>query len=114
MGVPRPVWRWRLTAVGLNLGLGVPGIVPVWLVWYVLANGPFAAAGWASREPTENDGMALWLVIVVPVVAAFAIIWWLANSPVRRRAALDPLVYWPAGVLLTLAPTAVLIIDSYV
>ncbi|MFF4247655.1 hypothetical protein ACFYY2_24765 [Streptomyces sp. NPDC001822] len=101
------MWRWRLTAAGANLALGVPGIVPVWLVWYFLTNGPLADAGWTRREPTENDGMLLWLVIVVPVVAVFGISWWLANGPVRRRAALDPRAYWPAVVLLTLVPTAV-------
>ncbi|MGW0781321.1 hypothetical protein [Streptomyces sp. NPDC002913] len=108
------MWTWRLTAVGANLLLGVPGVVPVWLVWYFLTNGPLADAGLASREPTENDGMMLWLVIIVPVVAVFGIIWWLVNEPMGRRAALDPRVYWPAGVLLTLVPTGVLIVNSYV
>ncbi|MDQ0795936.1 hypothetical protein [Streptomyces sp. B1I3] len=108
------MWKWRLTAVGVNLLLGVPAVVPVWLVWYFLANGPFADVGWTRREPTENDGMALWLVIVVPVVLAFGLTWWLANGPVRRRAALDPLVYWPAGVLLTLLPTGALVVASVV
>ncbi|MCX5412056.1 hypothetical protein [Streptomyces sp. NBC_00059] len=108
------MWTRRLTAVGANLLLGVPGVVPVWLVWSFLTNGPLADAGLASREPTENDGMMLWLVIIVPVVAVFGIIWWLVNEPMGRRAALDPRVYWPAGVLLTLVPTGVLIVNSYV
>ncbi|MGW1818072.1 hypothetical protein ACWCQM_31455 [Streptomyces sp. NPDC002125] len=108
------MWKWRLTAVGANLLLGVPGVIPVWLVWYFLSNGPFADAGLTVREPTENDGMMLWLVIIVPVVAVFGIIWWLVNERVGRRAALDPRVYWPTGVLLTLVPTGVLIVGSYV
>ncbi|MFE3516822.1 hypothetical protein [Streptomyces sp. NPDC059166] len=110
----RCTWGWRLTALGVNLALGVPGVVPVWLVWYVLANGPFAEMGWTLREPTENDGMLLWLVIVVPVVAVFAGIWWLANDPVCRRAGLAPRLYWPGGVLLTLVPTLLLVVDSFV
>lgn len=103
------MWKWRLTAVGTNLLLGVPGTVAWWLAWYILANGPLAEAGLTRREPTENDGMMLWLVIAVPVWAVFGIIWWLANEPVRRRSAMDPLVYWPAGALLTLVPTGVLV-----
>ncbi|KPC83354.1 MULTISPECIES: hypothetical protein [Streptomyces] len=108
------MWRWRLTAAGLNLLLGVPGVVPVWLLWYYVSNGPLADLGRTSREPTENDGMLLWLVVVVPVLAVFGIIWWLANEPVRRRAALAPHTYWTAGVLLTLVPTAVLVVGSLV
>ncbi|MFJ9059660.1 hypothetical protein [Streptomyces sp. NPDC102409] len=107
-------WGWRLTAAGVNVALGVPGIIPLWLIWYVLANGPLAEGGWTQREPTENDGMMLWLVIVVPVVAVFGILWWLANDAVSRRAALDPRLYWTAGALLTLVPTAALIANTYV
>ncbi|MEU0300080.1 hypothetical protein ABZ252_11515 [Streptomyces sp. NPDC006175] len=106
------MWKWRLTAAGMNLLLGVPGVVPVWLVWYYLSNGPLADAGWTSREPTENDGMTLWLVIVVPVAAVFGIIWWLANDWVGRRASLSPGAYWTACALLTLVPTGVLVAGS--
>ncbi|MFJ4842361.1 hypothetical protein [Streptomyces sp. NPDC088746] len=98
------MWKWRLTAAGMNLLFGVPGVIPMFLVWYYLSNGPLADAGWTSREPTENDGMTLWLVIVVPVVAVFGISWWLANDWLRRRASLSPGAYWTAGVLLTLWP----------
>ncbi|MFJ3704986.1 MULTISPECIES: hypothetical protein [Streptomyces] len=112
-GVAR-TWGWRLAAVGANLALGVPGIVPMWLIWYVLANGPLAEGGWTQREPTENDGMMLWLVIVVPVVAVFGLVWWFANDAVCRRTALAPCLYWTAGALLTLVPTAVLITNTYV
>ncbi|MGW0789052.1 hypothetical protein ACWD04_12540 [Streptomyces sp. NPDC002911] len=108
------MWKWRLTAAGMNLLLGVPGVVPAFLIWYYLSNGPLADLGWTSREPTENDGMLLWLVIVVPVVAVFGIIWWLVNEPVRRRASLAPGAYWTTGVLLTLVPTGVLIVGSVV
>lgn len=106
------MWKWRLTAAGMNVLLGVPGVVPVWLIWYYLSNGPLADAGWTSREPTENDGMQLWLVIVVFAVAVFGVIWWLANDWARRRTALAPHVYWTAGALLTLVPTGVLVAGS--
>ncbi|MFH8758471.1 hypothetical protein [Streptomyces atroolivaceus] len=106
------MWKWRLTAVGMNLLLGVPGLVPVWLLWYYVSNGPLAELGWTSREANENDGMLLWLVIVVPVVVVSAVIWRLVNEPVRRRAALAPRAYWTAGALLTLVPTGVLVVGS--
>ncbi|MFE3824328.1 hypothetical protein [Streptomyces sp. NPDC059092] len=102
------MWKWSLTSVALNLLLGIPGVVPVWLMWYFAVNGPLADLGWTRREPTENDGMLLWLVIIVPVVAGFGLLWWLANYPVWRRIPLDSRLYWPASVLLTLAPAFVL------
>lgn len=108
------MWKWRLTAVGVNLLLGIPGVVPVWLLWYFVSNGPLADMGYTRREPTENDGMLLWLVIIVPVAVVFGLVWWFANDPVSRRARLDPRLYWPAGLLLTLVPTAALITATYV
>lgn len=98
----------------MNLLLGVPGIVPVWLMWYFLSNGWLADSGFTRPEPTENDGMMLWLVVIVPVVGVFGIIWWLANDWVRRRSSLAPGAYWTAGALLTLVPTGVLVVGSVV
>jgi hypothetical protein len=94
----------------VNLLLGIPAVVPIWLLWYLAVNWPLAELGLTVREPTENDGMALWLVIVVPVVALFALIWWLANSPLRRRTTLAPRTYWLLSVLAPLLPTTVLIL----
>ncbi|MFB7933024.1 hypothetical protein ACFC4C_28375 [Streptomyces sp. NPDC056039] len=96
----------------VNLLLGIPAVVPIWLLWYLTANWPLAELGLTVREPTENDGMALWLVIVVPVVALFGLIWWLANSPLRRRTALAPRTYWLLSLSAPLLPTAVLILVS--
>lgn len=103
------MWKWLPAAVGVNVLLGVPGVVPVWLLWYYVSNGPLADLGWTRREPTENDGMLLWLLIVVPVNVVFLLVWWLVNRPVRRRTGLDPRVYWPAGALTALVPTFVLV-----
>ncbi|MFF4267641.1 hypothetical protein ACFY7Y_38625 [Streptomyces virginiae] len=98
--------NWWITA-GTNLVMGVPGIVPVWLVWYVAVNGPLADLGWTVPEPTENDGM---LVVLVPIVAAFALLWWLANDFLRRWNTAAARVYWPVCALAALVPTAALIV----
>lgn len=55
--------KWLPTAVGVNLVLGIPGVVPVWLLSYFAVNWPLAAVGWTQREPTENDGMLPWLLL---------------------------------------------------
>lgn len=102
--------KWLPTAVGVNLLLGIPGVVPVWLLSYFAVNWPLAAIGWTQREPTENDGMLPWLLLGGPVVALFALLWWLANRPLRRRTALDPRLYWPVSVLMTLVPSITLMI----
>lgn len=90
--------------------MGVPALVPVWLLWYVAVNGPLADLGWTRREPTENDGMLLWLVIAVPVVTLFALLWWLANHAVRRWNTAAARVYWPVCALATLVPTFALML----
>ncbi|URM90723.1 hypothetical protein LUW75_12815 [Streptomyces sp. MRC013] len=78
--------KWLVVGAGLNLALGVPGLVPVWLVWYMLSNWPLADLGWTRGEPTENDGVWPWFVMFGPFVLLFALVWWFANRPVRRRA----------------------------
>ena len=61
------MWKWLPAAVGVNLLLGIPGVVPLWLLWYFASNGPLADIGWTRREPTENDGMLFWLVAALAV-----------------------------------------------
>lgn len=100
--------QWWTTAAA-NLVMGVPCVVPVWLLWYVAVNGPLAELGWTVREPTENDGMLLWLVIAVSVVTAFVLLWWLANDFLRRWNTAAARVYWPVCALVTLVPTLTLI-----
>jgi len=102
--------RTRLLAVvGVNLLLGIPAVVPVFLLWYFAVNWPLAAVGWTQREPTENDGMLPWLMIGGPVLTLFAAVWWLVNSPMRRRVALAPRLYWLVSALMTLVPSFTLI-----
>ncbi|MGW3936301.1 hypothetical protein [Streptomyces phaeochromogenes] len=98
------------TVLGVNLLLGVPGVVPVWLLSYFAVNWPLKALGWTVGEPTENDGMLPWLLVGGPVLLLFGLVWWLANRPLRRGSALEPRVYWPVGVLMTLVPSFALVI----
>ncbi|MFJ4869980.1 hypothetical protein [Streptomyces sp. NPDC088757] len=100
------------TPLLVNLLLGIPGVVPFWLVWYLAVNWPLAELGLTVREPTEDDGMAPWLVIAVPVIALYGLIWWLTNLRLRRRTALAPRTYWILSALAPLLPTAALSIHS--
>ncbi|MEV7026525.1 hypothetical protein [Kitasatospora sp. NPDC093558] len=106
--------NYSRAAVAVNLALGLPAVVPVWLLWYFAANWPLAALGWTTREPTENDGVLPMLLVLVPVVGVFTLLWWLANRAVRRRTARGGWgwgwAYWPVSVLLLLVPTLVLIV----
>nr|WP_171109789.1 MULTISPECIES: hypothetical protein [Streptomyces] len=94
--------RWP-TALGVNLLLGIPGVVPIWLLW-------FLAASRHNPEPTENDGMALWLVIIVPVVGLYTLLWWTANTALARRTSLAAQHYWLLSVAGTFLPTLTLIL----
>ncbi|MFE7190282.1 hypothetical protein [Kitasatospora sp. NPDC057541] len=98
-------------AAVVNLLLGVPAVVPVWLLWYFAVNWPLEALGWTVGEPTENDGPLPWLVLGGPVVLASAALWWLANQGLRRRSG-GGRAYWPVSAGLTLLPTGVLIAMS--
>ncbi|TLQ45062.1 hypothetical protein [Streptomyces marianii] len=102
--------KWSLIAVGVNLLMGIPGVIPVWLLWYFAANWPLAEIGWTQRSPTENDGMLPWMLIAVPVLGLFALLWWLANQAMRRRTTLNPRLYWPISLLVPLVPSFTLVI----
>ncbi|WAX77403.1 hypothetical protein [Streptomyces sp. KMM 9044] len=99
------LWK-SLVPVVANLLFGIPAMVPIFLTWYFLSNGPLAELGWTQRDPNEDDGMLLWLVIVVPVVALFGGVWALINRWIRRRLFTEapPYPYWPVSATLTLAP----------
>ncbi|MER5354338.1 hypothetical protein ABT093_28915 [Kitasatospora sp. NPDC002551] len=101
-------------AAAVNLVMGLPAVVPLFLLWYFAANWPLAALGWTEGEPTENDGPLPWLVLCGPVVVACAALWWLANDALRRRSGRSGRTgggwfYWPVSAGLTLVPTGVLI-----
>ncbi|MER5563246.1 MULTISPECIES: hypothetical protein [unclassified Streptomyces] len=90
--------------VVVNLLLGVPAIVPLFLAWYILANGPLAAIGWTMQDPNENDGMLLWLVIAAPVFCLFGLVWGLINAWLRRRTQVRGSRYWSVCAAASIAP----------
>ncbi|WP_407342174.1 hypothetical protein [Pengzhenrongella phosphoraccumulans] len=98
----------------MNLLLGIPGVIPIWLLWYFASNWPLAALGWTQGEPTENDGMLPWFLIGGPVVALFALVWWLVNDILGRRVVLARWRYWLASAGATLLPTFFLVAVSVV
>lgn len=99
-------WLWVLSVL-VNLVLGVVAVVPLWLVWYFAVSFPLADLGWTSGG-SEDDGLQPWLMVVVPIWAAFALLWWLSNTGIRQWTGLPRLQYWITGIALTLLPTVVL------
>ncbi|MFE7972883.1 hypothetical protein [Streptomyces shenzhenensis] len=103
--------RWQ-APLAVNVLLGVPGIVPIWLVSYFAANWPLAALGLTEGEPTENDGVLPWVLVAGPILVLFGLVWWLANRPLRRRTLLTPGAYWLLSIVATTVPTLTLITIS--
>ena len=101
--------KWSL-AIGVNVLLGIPAVIPLFLAWYILVNGPLAALGWTLRDPNEDDGMLLWLVIGVPVFGLFGLIWALVNRWIRRRTAVPPSRYWTVCAIASVLPFAALLV----
>jgi hypothetical protein len=99
-----------LVPLGVNVLLGVPGVVPLFLAWYILANGPLADLGWTGREPTENDGMGGWLIIAMPVFCGFGAAWGLINAWLQRRTTVRASRYWLACAAAVVAPYACLLL----
>jgi heme/copper-type cytochrome/quinol oxidase subunit 2 len=107
-----PPWlRLSLPPV-VNAVLGIPAVVPAFLLWYFASNWPLAELGWTDREPTENDGVLPWVMVATPILTLFGIVWWLANRPLRRRTALSPRAYWLLSAVATALPTLTLIVIS--
>ena len=97
--------RKLILPVVVNLVLGVPAIVPFFLLWY----------GWASWSPTEfrqglmepsvNEEPLGWAMIAGPFVFGFGGIWLFVNWLVRGRRTMVPrLRYWSVCVAATLVP----------
>ncbi|MET9478712.1 hypothetical protein [Streptomyces sp. NPDC006638] len=93
--------RWY-AALGVNLLLGVPAVVPIYLLYYTVAT-------WVDPAPEENDGFGVVLLAFGLPAVACGFLWWLANRPLAHRTRLRPASYWGVSLLGTFAPTATLI-----
>ena len=101
---------WVVACV--NLLLGIPGIVPLSMAWYIAASWPLAALGLTQRDPTENDGIFPVLVAFGPIIAASVLVWWLVNRWLRPRASLSGKVFWATGIIANLLPCFILAVAS--
>lgn len=107
-------WAWPLT-VAANLCLGVVGLVPFFLLVLFLINFPLAALGLTSREPTENDGMFPWAVVLTPLLLGFCALWFLANLGLRNLTPAEHARrHWWLAALLTSAPALSLPVGALV
>ena len=107
-----PAWKWLICS-GLNLLLGIPAIIPVWLTWYFAVNVPLAALGWTLGNPTENDGPLPWLVVVLPVITLSVLLWWLINRAVARGTGLRGRIYWLVSTVTVLIPSLTCMAASF-
>ncbi|MFI5678255.1 hypothetical protein [Streptomyces cellulosae] len=103
----RPQLSWALP-VTANLVLGVVAVVPLWLLTQFARNYPLAALGLTDREPTDDDGMLPWAMLLVPMWVLFLALWVSANWLIREKAVVSRGWYWGWAVLVALVPTGVL------
>ncbi|MFB7944421.1 hypothetical protein ACFC6L_05825 [Kitasatospora phosalacinea] len=103
--------RWSVAgAAGLVYGCLL--VVPFVLVVVFARNYPLHALGWTDGEPTDNDGVLPWLVLLVPLLL-LAVAGWVLLGLLGRRALGLPRRQWHrvrAG--LAVLPSAVLLLGS--
>ena len=95
-----------------NVLLGIPGLVPLSMAWYIAASWPLDALGLTQRDPTENDGILPVLVVFGPAMAASVLVWWLANRWLRPRAVTSGKVFWATAIGANLLPCFILAVAS--
>lgn len=100
--------RELLLPIVVNVLLGIPAIVAMLLAWYVMSNWPLAALGWTQQSPHANDGVLPALIIAVPVLLIFGLIWGLANAYMRYRTPVPATWYWPVCVAASCVPSCIL------
>ncbi|WP_432574395.1 hypothetical protein [Kineococcus sp. SYSU DK005] len=107
--------RGPVLVVIVNLLLGVPGIVPLWLAHYYLRTWPLAALGLTVREPTENDGAGLASALILPIVGTAVLAWFLTGHVLRPRVHASARAwFWPTSIGAVLLPSAALVLASLV
>ncbi|WP_328915173.1 MULTISPECIES: hypothetical protein [unclassified Streptomyces] len=97
---------WAVPAA-VNTVLGCVGTFPLGLLWTFLADHPLASIGLTHRDPTDNDGVLPWLVLLILVVGVYCALWAAANIAVRRWTRLPGRPYWVFTVIVTLVPATV-------
>lgn len=109
---PRGVWlRWALCGA-VNLLVGCLGTVPFGLTVRFVLTHPLAGLGLMTRDPTDNDGVLPWLIVLTVLLTVFAALWFLVNLGMRRGFAADLRRYWLVSAGITLVPTFVLAIAA--
>lgn len=96
--------KWGVP-VAVNLVLGSVAVIPLWGLGLFAVNFPLAAIGLTQREPTENDGVFPWLVLLVPLLSALVAVWWLINVLVRHRTRQAARPFWLVSSAVVLLPT---------
>ncbi|GAA1020577.1 hypothetical protein Aple_078700 [Acrocarpospora pleiomorpha] len=96
-------WSAWLAPVSVNVVLGSVGVIPLAFVWMFLAQYPLAALGLTERDPTDNDGILPWLVLL-GAVGLFFILWTVINKVTRRVTRLPNRSYWWVSVIISLTP----------
>lgn len=100
---PRPSRvRW-IAPFAVNAVLGYVGIIPIGFVWFFLVSRPLAALGLTEGDPTDNDGLLPWLILLAGV-GLFFVLWAVANAALRRLSRLPARPYWRMAGLLLIAP----------
>ncbi|MFE6283293.1 hypothetical protein [Streptomyces sp. NPDC057877] len=99
---------WALP-IALNLAIGVVAVVPLGFLMFFLSSFPLAALGLTSREPTENDGMLPWAILLVPMWALLLGLWGSVNAWLREGRPVAGRRYWSVGAAVALVPFLTLI-----
>ena len=107
----QPLRRWG-APLAVNLILGIVAVVPLWLSMMFVADYPLAELGLTSREPTDNDGVLPWVMLLVPVWAVFLALWIPLNLLVRPASCTRRRRYWVASAGLVPVPMVLVVVLS--
>lgn len=103
--------RKLILPVVVNLILGVPAIVPFFLLWYGFASWSPTEFWQGMTEPSVNEEPLGWAVVAAAVWLPGAGAWWAVNWLFRDiRKAVPPLRYWGVCVAATLVPYLALVL----
>ncbi|WP_234334698.1 hypothetical protein [Streptomyces sp. NRRL B-1347] len=81
------------------------------MLWFLLSNWPLADIGLTTRIPNneQDDSPNAALLFFGPMIAASAVLWWIANRPLARRTQLTAPRYWLLSLASTLIPAVIAI-----